>query len=224
MAKKKDTPENKVTPLKGFVIVQVEKERLDEIKHGSLKLEAPVGWNEQGKNAFRYAQTKGVVAGIPRDDERISRDLRVGDTIYFHYNAIRSNRPQYKFEVDGEIYYQFFYDFVFLRIRDGVITPMNDRALCTAIWEDPDLEEIEIEGKKQRVKISEGGIITQINVAHNDKKATLVAVDPYHQEVYEEAIGKTILYDKHADFEIEVEGQKYFTMLLEDISAVEYEE
>lgn len=214
-----------IRPLKDYVIVQIEKERQDEIKHGSLKLEAPVGWNEHGINAFRYAQTKGVVAGVPDSEERIDRELQVGDTVYFHYNAIKTNRVRNKLDIDGELYYRFFSDMIFVKVRDGVITPLNDRALCKPIFDDPDVEEIEIEGKMQKVKISEAGIITKVNAGgHNEKRAILTHIDPYHEEIYGDAVGKVIHYDRHADFEIEIEGEKFFVMLLEDISAVEEEE
>jgi co-chaperonin GroES (HSP10) len=105
-------------------------------------------------------------------------------------------------------------DHIFVMVRNGDVIMFGSRILAEPLYDDDVVEDGGI-----RVRKTKSGIISEINVKHNLKKARLSHIgNPLKNEVKTDAApGDVIFYDKDADFENEVEGKNYFCMMQEDI-------
>ena len=70
-----------------------------------------------------------------------------------------------------------------------------------------------------RVIKSDSGIITQINVGHDLKKAVIASVGTpmLDRPVLNVNVGDEVWYNKDSDFENEINGVTYFVMTQEDL-------
>lgn len=208
-----------IQPLLDSILVEVESEWKGEIltKSGVVgivfenDIERAVG-----------AQRKGTIVAVPRGVSpthhylsQVKIDLKVGDTVYFHFNSITSGSRVDIAEFFNEKYYTVPVDQLFVVVRDGKIMPFGDRVLCEQIIED-DVVTLD-DGMK--VKMTKSGIITTINVGHDAKRATLVYMGSplFGANPLDVVAGDIVVYDQDADFENEVEGKKYFCMIVDDL-------
>ena len=205
-----------VQPIYDHVLVEVEAEWKKEVagKNGiiGINFENEI---ERGPGAIR----KGVVVAIPRglSDHHalvgIQDNLEVGDTVYFHFNSI-DEESRMEIDVLERPNYLVHLGSVFCFVRHNQIKMYGGRVLAEALYDDDVVDEGGI-----KVKKTKSGIIAEINVTHNVKKARLAHIgNPLaHQPVLDVAPGEVIYYAKDADFENEIEGQKYFVFYQEDI-------
>jgi co-chaperonin GroES (HSP10) len=163
------------------------------------------------------AQRKGKVIAIPRAISKnhfflkdIQEAVRVGDILYFHFNSILPDNC-----VDPDKgHYIINMEQIFCILRDGEMIMYGGRVLAEPIYDD----DVEDEGGI-KVRKTASGIIKEINVQHNLKKAKLSYIgNPLRGErTLDVSPGDTIYYDTDADFENVIEGKKYFCMIQEDI-------
>ena len=193
------------------ILVKVESMNKETIKHGSLELKtAGIDYNEDLRV---YAQTKGYCVNVPRGMKGgffpyIAQEIKIGDEVVLHFNSINEHMC-----VDEEQQlYLVPYDYIFSVIRDGEIVMIGGRVLC-----EPITDAVEEDGMK--VKKTESGIIQEINVKHDLKKATLthIGTPMLDRPVLDVKAGDTVWYPKDADFENVINGKTYFVMIQEDL-------
>lgn len=199
-------------PIYNNVLVQVDSEKKTTIKHGALELVA--AGTDYNEDLSVYAQTLGRCVNVPRGASdgifrQIEQEVRVGDEVVLHYNSIDENQS---FEHEGETLYLVPYDYIFAVIRDGEIVMIGGRVLCLPIYEG-------VEEDGMVVKKTESGIITDINVKHDLKKAILshIGTPLKNCKTLPVNTGDLVWYDKDADFENTIMGKKYFVMTQEDL-------
>lgn len=174
---------------------------------------------ENDINRLAGAIRKGRVIAIPRGISQhyflsfVQDSPQIGDILYFHFNSIL---PDTKVDLNiyGKPYYLVHMEQIFAMVRNGEVIMYGGRVLAEPIY-DNDVEDV----GGMKVRKTESGIISEINVTHNLKKARLTHIgNPLSNQVKTDvAPGDIIFYDKDADFENEVEGKTYFCMTQEDI-------
>jgi co-chaperonin GroES (HSP10) len=206
----------KVRPILDHVLVEVESEWKQEIQTKSgvigVTFENEV---ERGMGAVRTGKVIATPRGFSKHHliSSIQERIEVGDTIYFHFNAIDAE-SRMELDVQQKPFYTIHYSSIFCFVRNGVITMVGSRVLAEPVFDD----DVVVEGGI-RVKKTKTGIITEINVKHNIKKARLVNIgNPLRgQKLPDVGPGEIIYYAKDADFENEIEGKLYFIMYQEDL-------
>lgn len=206
----------RVRPVYDEVLVEVEAEWKGEIKTKSGVI--GVTFENQIVRSVGAIRTGKVVA-VPRalsqhfHVRRIQERIEVGDIIYFHFNSI-DEHSRMEVDVLEKPLYTVSYTSIFCYIRDGKLTPVGSRVLAKPMYDDDVVLEDGI-----RVRKTKSGIITELNVKHNLRKAKLAKIgkplDGDKELPVEE--GDTIYYAHDADFENEIEGETYFVFLQEDI-------
>jgi co-chaperonin GroES (HSP10) len=207
----------KLQPLYDNLLVEVDWEWRNEIttKSGVVG----VVW-EDDRNRAIGAQRKGVVTNVPRGISQhhylslIQQKVEIGDTVYFHFNSV-SEDTKVQLSVYDKPSYLVHLENVFAILRNGKIIMYADRVFCEPVFDD-DIVTLE-DGMK--VKKSKSGIITQINVSHNMKRAILshIGYPLKGRNKTEVEPGDKVYYEKDADFENEIEGKVYFCMIQDDI-------
>jgi co-chaperonin GroES (HSP10) len=205
-----------------FILVKVKMEIADTIKYKTLEL-----YVDGDFDPTQHVALSGEVVGVPRALRRwagkIDPIVKVGDLAYWDYRGINIDDDSRSVRAGEDIYYRIPYNFIQCVVRDGLVTVMNGRAFCQAIF-DEDVVEIEGVGDELvKAKMTESGIITEINVKHNLRKATLAMLGlPVGGDFTLNAeIGDTVFYHPYADDEYTIEGEKYFVINQEDLLAKE---
>lgn len=206
----------KLRPIYDHVLVEVEAEYKEEIRTKS----GIIGVNFEneivrGLGAIRT----GKVIATPRGFSKhyavatIQERIEEGDTVYFHFNAVDAE-SRMETDVEKKPFYNIHYSSIFCYVRGGVITMVGSRVLAEPVYDD----DVVLEGGI-RVKKSKSGIITEINVKHNVKKARLTHIgNPRRGEKLPDVgPGEIVYYAHDADFENEIEGKQYFVMFQEDL-------
>lgn len=212
----------KVQPVYDKILVEVESEWKSEVKTKSgivgIVFENDV---DRSVGAIRCGRIVAVPRAISKQHyilKDVKEEVKVNDFAYFHFNAITTD-SKVDIKIHGKPYYLVGLEDLFCIVRDGQIIMYASRVLAEPLY-DEDLIDVGLWGKARK---SSSGIITEIHVGHNHKKARLVHIgNPLngHKELNVRP-GDIIYYDKDADFENEVEGKKYFCMIQEDIQMKE---
>lgn len=193
------------------LIVKLEQAYHEEIEYGELKLQIDPLFRKW-ENAVR----QGEVISVPKVNRYgIENEVNPGDTIFFHYNVV-DECSENEIEINEEIYYKVPYIHVFCVLKDDDIKMIGGRVFCEPIYDD-DIEMVDgMLVKKQ------GGIITEVNVGHNSKKARVAYIGSPSKGSSKLDVkpGDVIFYEKNADFENTVNGKTYFCMKQDDIICV----
>lgn len=205
-----------VRPIYDHVLVETEAEWKQEIqgKNGiiGVTFENEI---ERGLGAIRTGKVLALPRGLSNsfNVKGIQETLQVGDTVYFHFNSIDAE-SRVDLDVREKPSYLVHIGSIFCAVRDGHITMVGGRVLAEAIYDDDVVDDGGI-----KVKKTKSGIITEINVKHNVKKATLshIGLPKRGEQTIDVAPGDVIYYAKDADFENEVEGKPFFVFYQEDI-------
>jgi co-chaperonin GroES (HSP10) len=193
-------------PVKDRFLVSAPSEWNDEIqgKHGIVGV-AAVNNIDRSEGAQRW----GIVVAIPLGLSDCFKDrepIQVGDKLYLHFNAIwEETRVQF---CEEQPLWSIHVEDIFCIVRDGKIIMYGDRVFCEPIYDDDVVVEDNL-----RVRKSRSGLITEINVGHNLRKARVAHVN----RDCAAQVGEVVIYEKDADFENIVEGKTYFCMCNEDI-------
>lgn len=197
-------------PIRGYVLVDVDSP-YRERKYGSLILLVDPAFHP-GENATYW----GTAVSVPKKMgyfKGIDPIVEPGDKIYFDYKSINPEYYQNIVEHEGRDYYRVPYDYIFCVIRNGCITMVGDRVFCEAVY-DADVEKIVYEGGETMGRKTASGLIKEINIEHNTKKAMIAHIGETDLDV---APGDVVHYEIDADDEYEIEGEKYFVMKQENL-------
>lgn len=201
-------------PVYNNLLVRVEKNRVDTIN--SEKLSLILAGTEGSEDTSRGAQTVGYVASVPRvmfNGNTIVPELKVGDKIFMHYSSIDDASLV---ELPDGDYYLVPYDYVFAVLKYGKVEKMiGARVFCLPVTDEDDV----VSEDGMLVKKTSSGIIYEINVEHNTKVARIAHIGTPLDgaPVLPVKAGDLVIYDKDADFENDVEGTTYFSMVQEDL-------
>ncbi len=141
------------------------------------------------------------------------QEVLEGDKIYFHFNTITDqNLVQYL----GDKIYKLAYQNAICVVRDGVIMPITGHILVDPIWDDG----VQDLGTGKRGKLSESGIVTELH----DKPKYLEGIvkhvcSPMNGDIMDISAGDKVIYKPHADWEVEIEGVKFYVIKYWDIEA-----
>lgn len=201
-------------PIYDHILVKVEQEKKSVIKHGELELIA--AGQEYNPDMRVFAITEGLCVNVPRGMskgipyEYIVPEVEIGDIVVLHFNSIDEDS---KVETNKGVFYLVPYEYVFAVIRDSEIVVIGGRVLCLPLYDDA------VEEDGMMVRKTGSGIITEINVKHDFKRAILSHIGTPLKGSKELPVkaGDMIWYPKDADFENEVQGKTYFCMTQEDI-------
>lgn len=197
--------------IKHFTVFS-EKKITDTVKHGSLELKIDPDFNK-----YHHAVQCASIDTVPyKVNELFENDpvLQKGDKVYFHHFVVQDVNS-----LKENIYVVTEPSFLWCLIRSGEIIPLGDQLLCQPIKESGEvktdsglwLKWNEIKGDhlhnfgsniaevKQHAKIT--------HVSENCKRAGIKT-------------GDIIVFRQDADYDIEIEGQKYFRMKKDNILIV----
>lgn len=204
------------TPIKDNVLLSVDATTNSKKMVGGVELEIVTKFDP-----YNHAAQNGVVCALPA---RLSKGrknmLSVGDKVYCHHFLTEESN---KVEVDGSFYYQISYDDIYCKITpEGDVVMIGDWNFCDAILEaEEGFDNVKDEQTGNVFKKSKSGIIVSTNVKTDTKWATMrhLSSDSLEAGINK---GNRIVYRKDCDYEMTVEGKKYFRIKTKDILAIEY--
>lgn len=195
------------------VFVVVDQLRKDTIKMGNVELAV-----DPMINRTKYIAREATVVSVPKYVSwGIVPEIKVGDRIYMHFNALDRNEPIFS---NGINYYGVLYDMIICAMRDGEIIMSGGRVLCKPIVD----ESVEISPTGVTEKKTSSGIIYDIGKErHNLKKAIVHKIGTPHtgKPVLGVKEGDVVYYLKDADWVNLIDGEEYFVMTQDDLIAVE---
>lgn len=159
----------------------------------------------------------------------LEMEVEVGDKIYFHHNTVTNDNlvsdmgPKvYKLGYSNAIcVVRNFCDYDYSGAGMGVmeeivIIPVAGHILVEPLWE----EGVEDLGNGQRGKISKFGIVSELYDQPEPLRGRVVATsNPFKGEKRELEVGDNVVYLPHSDYEMEIEGKKYYVMKYWEIIA-----
>lgn len=165
----------------------------------------------------------------------LEMEVEVGDKIYFHHNTITNDNlvsdmgPKvYKLgysnaicvvrspEIATDAPQAFKSDPVIYKKCFPSIIPVAGHILVEPLWE----EGVEDLGNGQRGKISKFGIVSELHDQPEPLRGRVVATsNPFKGEKRELEVGDNVVYLPHSDYEMEIEGKKYYVMKYWEIIA-----
>lgn len=177
------------------------------VQKGDLKLYVDPLY-KQGARKITY----GIVEAPPEvmpDWAQVTNPLKAGDKVYFHFNALDETTML----PESQGLFVIPMDMIFCYVRDGVIMPMDGKVFCLPYY-DPSLVTLDINGSPVICRTTKSGIITEYNVKHSHKQATVSHIGKplIGFSVLDIAAGDVVCYAKDADFENVIEGTTYFVM------------
>lgn len=134
-------------------------------------------------NPLLYSTNNGIVELLPKDYEGI---LKVGDRVYGNHFLCD---PTERFVADGKWFVGVPIEEIYFYKRDGKLIPVEDKYLCKPIVED-DFSATIINPFKR---------VT-------DKMSIVCAIPEQETEI---SVGDMLFYNKHADYDIAVDGVYY---------------
>lgn len=186
------------------------------VKHGNLTLYV----DPMFKRGHRKVRVADVVS-IPQELEswcNVVPEVKEGDRIYFHYNALE----EFNIIPDQQGLWVIDYTEIFCAVRDGKIIMIGGKILSEALF-DEDIQEVEVDGVMTRVRLTKSGLVSEVNPEHNLRKARLAHIGTplAGEEPVPIQPGDVFYYVNNADFKNTIEGKEYFVMNQEDIIAIE---
>lgn len=181
-------------PLRNTFMIRAKWEDEGKIKIAGTEIIIDLGFNP-----YRYAVQVGEVAACPMKIDRdfiYDVEIRPNDIVYFHHFCVSKENAQV---VNGEILYAVKYRDIYCVIRDGEIIPMQDYVFLSSVLED----ESKCKTKSGFWLKSEPEPIPLVGkVEATCKKAMEQGIN----------VGDVVRFLKNSDYEITVEGKKYFRM------------
>lgn len=194
------------------VIIRAEKDKNAKVKVGDQVIDIVTKFDQWG-----HATTDGVVVSAP---VKLSKGGQVrvknGDKVYCHHFL---TSEQNEVEIDGEVLYRMDHREVYCTINEGNVEMIGEWNFCEALREQEEGFTYENDSDTGTVmKKSASGIIVDTDVKHDVKWAVIKHLS---DEAKEEGLneGDHVLYRKDCDYEMTVEGKKYFRIRTKDILA-----
>ena len=189
-------------PLKDFIVYVPE--RVNETKKiGDIEIYIDTKFNE-----FEHRVMHGEVMGVP---QKYKTDVEVGDTLFFHHHVVIT--PQV---VDEKHHlYQVLFDpnggfssqaYAVKKKETGEVIALGDWVF---------LEPIRPEAKLKSDLLE----IVSYDTPRNEKGKIKYASDKIKEEGL--AVGDVVFFQKDADYEMEIENEKLWRMLVQHLMVVE---
>ena len=187
-------------------LVRLPKRFKDTIKVNGQELYLDPKFDE-----FQHRVMQGEVVSVPMRYEKVAEP---GDTLYFHHHVVMDKGQGLRYN-DEEIFIVRYhpdtpYASQAFAVKDeGGIRVLSQWVLLEPIAEDNQL-------KSDTIQI--------ITFEEEENKRGKIA---FINETLEEAglrVGDTVGFSKNSDYEIEIEGKKYWRMRFDDLLYVEIEE
>lgn len=194
-----------IIPLNGYIIVEVDKEYEDSIKVGDLDLILIPGTmpGEAVHQAREFGHVVAVSGNLPKH-LKTTMDLIVGDKVYFHYHSLIEDNNIKSFYREDQKVYKIFYSEIYCAIRDGKPYMLSDHVLVSPTMDTPE-ETHSKSGIQLRSDIEPKPIMQRGKIEHKR----------HDEESFD--VGDEIIYSKHSDVDIVVEGVSYYRMKGQDI-------
>ena len=159
-----------------------------------------------------HVSIKGIVEAVPQQltpshyaNGNLEMELQVGNEVYFHFLTISDENLVL---IEGKEYYKVEYYNVFAYKRDGVMK-------MTGAW-------VFVEPVKKQEKWS--GLIVPDAYKQNTNwdigKLRHIGTPEKGDDVLTVDVGEYVLFTKNSKFENEVEGEVFYTMHQNDLTAV----
>ena len=147
-------------------------------------------------NPTLNARIYGTVVAIA-PSLSFAEELRLGDTLYFHYNVVEDSH------IDGDLY-NVEEDRIFCYVRDGVIHLVNDWALLEPYEEHNDI--VEVQGKRVRARMR-GDLVIGLQEKTSAEYAKVAHIGRNDKGVEQ---GDIVIMEPHFEFKNTIEGKEYF--------------
>jgi len=201
-------------PLGQFMYIELEK----ETENTHILSDGTELWLDTELEKFQHARQYGIVKYPtlnPRKQFDDGIELQSGEKVYFHHFVCdeRINKlisVASDSNITKEKIYQAYIDQVYCVIRDEKIIMLQDYVFVEPIYED-DSQYVTSSGiylKAEKEVMKEKGIVRHINKFSEDLGIK---------------VGQKVIFQKSCNYEMEVEGKKYYRMRNENIVA-EYED
>ena len=162
-------------------------------------------------NEFEHRVMEGEIFSVPMRDENIANK---GDTLYFHHHVVMEKGQGLVYEDEKLFIVRYHPDTPYASQAFAVKDENGIRALSGWVLLHPIEEEEEL--KSNTIQI--------ISFKEKENKRGKIA---FTNKVLEEAglrVGDTVGFSKNSDYEIEIDGEKYWRMRFDDLLYVEIEE
>lgn len=201
-------------PLGQFMYIELEK----ETENTHVLSDGTELWLDTEIDTYWHARQHGIIKYPtlnPRKQFDDGIDLQPGEKVYFHHFVIDEKISKLisrssNVSLTEEKVYQAYIDQVYCVIRDEKIVMLQDYVFVEPVYED-DSEHVTSSGiylKPEKEVLKEKGIVRHINKFSEDLGIK---------------VGQKVIFQKSCDYEMEVEGKKYYRMKNENIVA-EYED
>lgn len=175
-----------------------------KVKLGNIELEL-----DTKADPYKFVPRCGIVHETPsiiryydhrnqKISKRVDVNIEKGDKIYFHHFTVNEiNKVQ--------DYYKCDYEHTYCVIKDGEIKMLEDYVFVSPIYED----EANIKTKS--------GIFIKIQPDKIHEFGKVEHISPFY-ESWGLKQGDQVFFTKNSEYEMEVEGKKYYRMRVQDIS------
>ena len=187
-------------------IIGVKVEKTHEDRLGSFSIDA-------GYNPTAHARTYGTVAmptlGFTFGWQMEDDFFKIGDEVHFWFDALQDSPC---IEIDGNKVYMIHVNQIYVRVRDGVITPRNGKALVEPYYGEG-VEEVEVAGVKTMARIS-GGLVVSMDVAPDERIATIHSLGGSlsHESPLDLKPGDLVYRDKATNYAMDILGKTLFCL------------
>ena len=176
-------------------LVRIPKRFKETIKVGEQELYLDAKFNE-----FQHRFMEGEVVAIP---EKFKVPVSVGDTLYFHHHVVL--QPPQVIDKENDIYY------VMINLQEGILSqayayksketgevaPLQDWVFLKPVEQEAELKSDIIHIYREKDEINKEG-----EVAFDSEAISQLGLKK----------GDRVFFQKDADYEMELDGQKYWRM------------
>jgi co-chaperonin GroES (HSP10) len=193
----------KIKPMNGMVYISTNKREKETFTYGSLTLFKETKFEKYDpSNCVQH----GIVAAVPEylDKKGLKKtDIEVGDKVYCHHFLTDSDNEKV---IDGEVFYNFEYDAIYCKIKDGKPIMLRDFIFITPIEESED-----------DLKFDKDSLIIK-KIHREDKQLQgIIHAAPKGAEDLGLKEGDKVLYMPNIENQITVEGVDCYQMELDDM-------
>jgi co-chaperonin GroES (HSP10) len=187
-------------------LVRLPKRFKDTIKVNGQELYLDPKFDE-----FQHRVMQGEVVSVPMRYEKVAEP---GDTLYFHHHVVMDKGQGLKYNDEEIFIVRYHPDVPYASQAFAVKDEDGIRVLSQWVLLEPIKEDNQL--KSDTIQI--------ISFEEEENKRGKIA---FINETLEEAglrVGDTVGFSKNSDYEIEIEGKKYWRMRFDDLLYVEIEE
>lgn len=178
------------------------------------------------EHARTYGKVKYLPHGFSHGWNTENDFFQVGDTVHFHYDAIDDKSTVSYEDEDGDRVYIVDIFKIYVRERDGELTPRSGKCLCEPYYEADEgyeVREIDLEGKPVRAVFPVGSeLAISFDVKPHDRIAKIRSVGKplSHEADPEFGVGDTVFREPYTNLAYEMGGETLYVIDQELIMGV----